>query len=67
MLDYIQSLEDAAERQYEDMLQPNGLLECVCGKQFDPDHEGGTVSANPYAMPVCGECLDTALANNEQE
>ena len=57
MLDQMESWENAAERQYDKMVQPNGKLKCRCGNIFDPDKEGGTLSPNPYALPVCGECL----------
>lgn len=58
MKDIIENFEDAAESQYYNMLQSNGKLKCFCGRVFDPDEEGGTISPNPYAMPVCGECLE---------
>jgi len=57
MRDFLENLEDAAERQYDEMLQPDGRLKCDCNRIFDPNKEGGVVSSNPYAMPVCGECF----------
>ena len=57
---YIESLELSAERHYDEMDQGNGMLKCCCGKVFDPDKEGGTITPNPYAMPVCGECFNEA-------
>ncbi len=57
MRDFIEQMEDAAEARYERMLQPDGKLKCDCGKLFDADKEGGPVSPNPYAMPVCGDCF----------
>ena len=57
MKDIVEHLEAGAEASYYEMLQPNGLLKCGCGKNFDPDSEGGPVSSNPYAMPVCGNCF----------
>lgn len=65
MKDFIENLEDSAERSYYDMLQPDGKLKCGCGQIFDPDKEGGIVSPNPWAMPVCGECLDEAYKRYE--
>ena len=62
MLDQIEQWEDSAERQYDEILQTDGKLKCGCGKCFDPNSEGGTLSPNPYAMPVCGECLHKALS-----
>jgi len=59
MKDFIERAEESAERQYYDMLQPNGKLQCPgCHKIFDPDEEGATVSPGPYAMPVCGDCFN---------
>ena len=58
--DPIQRGEMSAERAYDEMSLPGGLLECPCGTAFDPDKEGGTASPNPYAMPVCGKCFDEA-------
>ena len=61
MRDFIGNMEHAAEAKYYEMLQPDGRLKCGCGKLFNPDDEGGTVTPNPYAMPVCGECLERAM------
>ena len=58
MRDFIECLEDAAEASYYEMLQPDGRLKCGCGKIFNPNEEGGPVSSNPYAMPVCGDCFE---------
>jgi len=63
MQDILERLESTAEIQYDKMIQPNGKLKCDCGRLFDPDEEGGTVSPNPYAMPVCGECLEEAIVS----
>jgi len=62
MRDIFEMLEDSAEAMYCEMLQPDGRLKCGCGRIFNPDNEGGTVSPNPYAMPICGECLQDAIA-----
>ncbi len=32
---------------------------CCCGNKFNID-EGETLSADPYAIPVCGECFEKA-------
>lgn len=58
MLDILERLEDEAEARYFKMLQPGGKLKCDCGRLFDADKEGATVSSNPYAMPVCGDCFE---------
>lgn len=64
-LDQIESWENAAEKQYFDMLQDDGRLKCCCGNIFDADKEGGMVSANPYSMPVCGKCFDEYIEEME--
>ena len=58
MRDIIEHLEAGAEAAYDEMLQSDGRLKCGCGKIFDADSEGGCISPNPYAMPVCGDCLE---------
>lgn len=55
--DPIERGEARAESAYDAMLQPDGRLKCGCGNIFDPKTEGGPVSPDPYAMPVCGKCL----------
>jgi hypothetical protein len=61
MKDIIEQMEDAAEHRYYETVQPDGRLKCDCGRVFNPDDEGGPLSPNPYAMPVCGVCLDAAM------
>jgi len=61
MIDQIESWENAAERRYDEMAQPDGKLKCDCGSNFDPNIEGGTLSPNPYAMPVCDKCFNEAI------
>lgn len=55
--DILEQLESLAERQYEEMLQPDGTLKCSCGRCFNPLNEGGILTGNPYSMPVCGQCF----------
>lgn len=57
MYDFLDNMESAAENAYFDMLQPDGKLKCFCGNIFDPNKEGVSLSANPYCMPVCNQCL----------
>lgn len=33
---------------------------CDCGNLFSLD-EGATLSPDPYAIPVCGECFEKAM------
>lgn len=65
MRDIIENFEAGAEAAYDEMLQPDGRLKCGCSKIFDPESEGGPVSSNPYAMPVCGECFENYMESNE--
>lgn len=58
MRDIIENLEAGAEAGYYEMLQPDGRLKCGCSKIFDVESEGGPISPNPYAMPVCGDCFE---------
>jgi hypothetical protein len=58
MLDPIERAEISAENAFFAMSQPDDKLKCGCGQVFDPDKEGGTVSPDPYAIPVCNRCLE---------
>jgi len=58
MKDILEQLEDQAEVSYYEMLQSDGRLKCKCDRIFDPNKEGGIISLNPYAMPVCGDCFE---------
>lgn len=57
MRDIIEILEDRAEFEYQQMLQPDGKLRCGCGELFNALTEGSLISSNPYAMPVCDNCF----------
>jgi hypothetical protein len=58
MNDFIGNLEDAAEIRWLEAEQTDGRLKCGCGNVFDPNKEGGPISNNPYALPVCDECVE---------
>ncbi len=56
--DVLERMEASAERAYDELCQPDGKFKCYqCGAIFDAEHEGGTLSPDPYAMPVCGDCF----------
>lgn len=57
MRDTVDHLEAGAEVEYYEMLQPDGRLKCGCGRIFNANEEGGIVSPNPYAMPICRNCF----------
>lgn len=61
MKDIVEHMEDGAEAAHDRMLQPDGRLKCDCGRIFDDSAEGGTLSPDPYAMPVCGDCFEKAF------
>lgn len=65
-MDQLERWEYSAERQYDEMLQPDGRLKCGCGNLFDADNEGEILSPNPYAMPVCGKCFDEYFRDMER-
>lgn len=57
--DPIERAEARAERAFDDLSLPDGKMKCYqCDAVFDPDNEGGTLSPDPYAMPVCGKCFE---------
>lgn len=60
--DPIERGEASAERAYDELEQPNGMFKCYqCNAIFNPENEGGTLSPDPYAMPVCGACLQKEM------
>jgi len=65
--DQIEQWESAAERNYDEAIQPGGKFQCTCGSLFDPEKEGGLPTPNPYGMPVCGQCLGDIMLTQQQE
>lgn len=56
--------EARAERACEELEQPDGRFRCYqCMAIFDAQAQGGTLSPDPYAMPVCGKCLFEAFGD----
>lgn len=61
--DPIERGEESAERAFDKLQRGGGMMECYqCSAVFDAEEEGGTLSPDPYAMPVCGQCFDAAFA-----
>ena len=62
MIDYIESLEEAAWLRFEEMTEglPEGKFRCDCGEIEDLDCAVPS-SNNPYASPMCRKCGDKAL------
>jgi len=62
MNDFLENLEDAAQRQWDELQLADGKMKCPsCSQPFDPDKEGRPLTDNPYALPVCGNCLNLFL------
>jgi hypothetical protein len=64
MKDFIENLEDAAERQFDEMTKdvPLDHFRCYCGKVV-PLSSAQPMSNNPYAMPGCPDCFDEMISN----
>lgn len=57
--DPIERMESAAERHYDEMIQPDGMMLCIyCKKHKFKEDEGHFISPNPYAMPACDKCAE---------
>lgn len=63
--DPIERGEARAEDWYFDTQRGDGIHECGCGRLFHVD-DGETLSADPYAIPVCPTCFDAAMAKRER-
>ena len=42
------------------------IATCCCGNKFELS-QGETLSPDPYAIPVCGECFEKAMKNELQD
>lgn len=63
--DPIERAEASAECAYDELSQPGGKFKCYeCDAIFDPEREGGTISPDPYAMPVCEKCYTKAYQSH---
>lgn len=57
----IERAEASAEAAFDEISQPDDLFRCYqCDALFHAEKEGGTISPDPYAMPVCGKCHEEA-------
>lgn len=54
--DPIERGEAACEAWYFDNVGPDGRVKCCCGKWFKLE-DGETLTADPYATPVCPDCF----------
>lgn len=68
MRDFVENLEDAAERNYDEMTAnvPDGYFRCYCGK-IAKLSEAQPMSSNPYAMPGCPECFDEMISKLKED
>ena len=66
--DPVERMEAAAEAAFDRLHVSGTSIKCPdCGEPLDFEAEGGTMSPNPYAMPVCGKCLASFLDNTGYE
>jgi len=65
MKDFIENMEDAAQRRYDDVSRPNGQMKCECGKLFNED-DGDSLGESPYAPLVCPDCLEEFFDEHEE-
>lgn len=56
--------DETKEKMSEAMLEGD-IATCCCGNKFKLS-EGETLSPDPYAIPVCGECFEKAMAKNQE-
>ena len=62
MIDIIESMENAAERRFDEMTKglSEGKFRCRCGNVEDL-YNANTATANPYSEPICSKCLEQIL------
>ena len=62
MYDFIENLENSAERRLDELHISGTTIHCPnCNAPFDYEKEGGTITPNPYEIPVCNKCLNENL------
>jgi hypothetical protein len=57
MIDVIESMEDAAEKRYDEMYVDEDHYRCGCG-DIVSNKCMNFVSPNPYCTPCCDKCFD---------
>ena len=57
MKDFLENLEDAAERWADEHIVGDEVT-CNCGRKFSLASGGNMISPNPYAIPVCNHCFE---------
>ena len=63
MFDYIPDPIEVGESRCENWYFENvkgDIATCCCGNTFKLS-DGETLSPDPYAIPVCGECFEKAM------
>jgi hypothetical protein len=65
MKDFLERLEDAAEKEFFEMTDgcKEGYFKCSCGRVASLD-DAHPVSNSPFAMPVCDVCFDDFVRRN---
>lgn len=62
MLDWFESMENAAELTLDEMTEglPRGKFRCFCGQIDDLAHAAAATDS-PYAPPMCRDCYEQAI------
>lgn len=66
MLDFLESMEAAAEARHDKMAVDADHYRCGCGK-VTPNSEMNFLSPSPYSEPSCGACFDEYVGSLEKQ
>ena len=68
MKDFIENMEDAAEREFYEMTHdvPKGSFRCFCGK-IAKLSDAQPMSVNPYSSPGCPDCFDEMISKLQRD
>ena len=68
MKDFIENMEDCAEKQYDEITKdvPAGYFKCYCGK-ITLLEMAQPMSSNPYSMPGCPDCFKDMMDEYKRE
>ena len=59
-IDIFEAMENAAEKQYDEMIVDEDHYRCSCGNVVS-NSEMNFLSQNPYCEPCCNKCFDEYL------
>lgn len=63
IMDVLESMEDAAEKRWDEMYVDKDHYRCSCG-EVTPNCEMNFLSPNPYSEPACNKCFDKYMADH---